>query len=104
MPQPGFIILIPIPIPPMILVDSPDDLGCSERLGVGSGMLGDARGWMGDARNKRAVGGSQWKTRGRWMGEGAVERSRRTLNKRKANEKPREREREREKERERERE
>ena len=67
-------------------------------------MLGDARGWMGDARNKRAVGGSQWKTRGRWMGEGAVERSRRTLNKRKANEKPREREREREKERKRERE
>ena len=47
MPQPGFIILIPIPIPPMILVDSPDDLGCSERLGVGSGMLGDARGCSG---------------------------------------------------------
>ena len=60
MPQPGFIILIPIPIPPMILVDSPDDLGCSERLGVGSGRLGEARGCsgrLGDARGCSGMDG-----------------------------------------------
>ena len=54
-----------------------------------SAWLQDSLRFVGGGRKKRAVGVRQWNTS---RSEGAVQPSRRTMNKRKANEKPKERE------------